>query len=219
MRLDRHQFYPDAIESTRTEFSRRGCAILNGFLDPDLARWLAQRLESAVYVPTAHYSSGAGIGADLSGESSDATLHALHLLLNNSQLFDAIERVTGVQGVSCFAGRVYRSLPAFDQYLDWHDDCVEPLLVGLSINLSLRAYQGGAFLLRRQFAEEVAEISHSICGSAHIFEIRKGTEHCVNPVEGDYARTAFAGWFRSSPDRRTLLRSLFLCPAASESAS
>jgi hypothetical protein len=201
-----------AIAAGRDAFICAECAIFHEFLAPDLAQRFSRDLDVETSAPAAHYfEGGRELGRDISFSSASVTLHALHLLLNNPRLFTVIERITGSRPIGCFSGRIYRNLPTPAHQLDWHDDTQIPgRLIGLTINLSPGALEGGEFRLRRKSTREtLAEVALSNLGNAHIFHIDTSLEHCVMPVRGRLPRTALAGWFQSAPDYRTFVQGLF----------
>ena len=199
------------LEMAREEFTLSGCTVLTEFLEPRLAHRFARELVAESYDSRIHYHhDGLEFGAELTATGSNATLHGLHLILNNPQLFRRVEYITGCCPIACFAGRIYRDLPDSGHHLDWHDDRQPHRLAGLSINLSPEPYQGGVFRMRaKQTRNVLAEVSHVQTGSAHLFRISPEAEHCVTEVHGKAPRTAFAGWFQSYPDRLSLFRSFY----------
>lgn len=214
MQIGRRGFTTDeaAVARARNEFLQTECAVLPDFLAPDLAWQFTRELDSEFCSPSAYYVvENREFGQDLSFSLESGVLHALHLLLNNPLLFDAIRVITGCPPVGCFSGRGYRNLPVPEHHLDWHDDMHDARrLVGFSLNLSPESLHGGVFRLRRKRSHEIlTEIAHSRPGAAHIFRIDPAIEHCVTPVESGVPRTAFAGWFLSSPDCRTMIQSFF----------
>jgi hypothetical protein len=215
MQVSRFGFANDqtALECARDQFSRAGCAVLTEFLEPGLARRFTRDLDSEACAPSVHHTAGnREFARDLTFRSTSPVLHALHLLLNNAGLFGAIRQITGCGPIGCFRGRIYRNLPSPEYRLDWHDDTQTPgRLIGLSMSLTPGSVEGGLFRLRRKSTREIlAEVAHSLPGNAHIFRIDPAIEHCVTPVEGDRPRTAFAGWFQSSPDPDAFFRTLFI---------
>jgi hypothetical protein len=217
MKIGRLGFTDDktAVERAREEFARTECAVLTEFLDPVLARRFTRELDAEACAPDVHRTAdNREFARDLTFSSTSGVLHALHLLLNNPKLFGAIRRITGCGPIGCFAGRIYRNLPSPEYRLDWHDDMHTPhRLIGLSISLTPGSLEGGLFRVRRKSTREIlAEVAHSQPGSAHIFRIDSGIEHCVTPVHGILPRTSFAGWFQSSPDIETFVRTFFSGP-------
>jgi predicted 2-oxoglutarate/Fe(II)-dependent dioxygenase YbiX len=73
-------------------------------------------------------------------------------------------------------------------------------MVGLSVNLSRDTYEGGLLEIRQAVSSraEYAVASRGF-GSAVLFRISPDLRHRVTPVSGR-PRTAYAGWFRGSPD-------------------
>src|SRR5258708_5240405 len=128
MQITRFGFTDDelAVARARDEFARTHCAVLPAFLAPDLARRFTFELLSEAGAPAVyHLDDGREFGRDFSFSQASGVLHALHLLLNNQRLFTAIRHITGCAPIGCFAGRAYRSLPASEQRLDWHDDTLD----------------------------------------------------------------------------------------------
>ena len=73
-------------------------------------------------------------------------------------------------------------------------------LVGLSINLTARPYEGGLLQIRDANTEVIlAEKANTGYGDAMIFRISPGLEHQVTPVTSDTPRLVLAGWFSSGP--------------------
>jgi hypothetical protein len=214
MRISRLGFTDDksAVERARHEFARTDCAVLAEFLDPVLARRFTRDLDTEACAPNVHRAPNSReFARDLTFSSTSTVLHALRLMLNNPHIFAAIRQITGCGLIGCFSGRVYRNPPSPEYRLDWHDDLRDRnRLVGLSISLTPGSPEGGLFRLRRKSnCEVLAEVAHSQPGDAHIFRIDSAVEHCVTPVEGTLPRTAFAGWFQSSPGLETFFRTLF----------
>jgi hypothetical protein len=214
MQISRFGFTYDnaAMECARSEFALSECAVLNEFLEPELTQGLIRELDSEACAPNIHYlRDNREFARDLTFSATSGALHAFHLLLNNPRIFAAIQRITGCGQIGSFMGRIYRNLPSPEYRLDWHDDRQTPhRLIGLSVSLTPASLEGGLFRLRRKSSHEIlAEVAHSRPGNAHIFRIDSGIEHCVTAVHGELPRTAFAGWFLSSPDIGTFFRTMF----------
>jgi hypothetical protein len=134
-------------------------------------------------------------------------LNALHFLFNLPKFRLVIEEITGCAPLQRFGGRIYRMNPTFGHFDGWHDDAKGPRLVGMSLNLSRREFQGGQFLLREIKSKRMlAEIANTGLGDAIIFRISKDLQHRVNEIVGKEPKTAFAGWFR--PDLPDLFSEL-----------
>jgi hypothetical protein len=222
MKISRFGFMEDktTVERARDEFARAESAVLTGFLEADLAQRFTGELDAEACAPNVHHAAdNREFARDLTFSSTSGVLHALHLMLNNPRLFAAIRQITGCGPIGCFAGRIYRNLPSPEYRLDWHDDTQTPhRLIGLSMSLTVGSLEGGLFRLRRKSTREIlAEVAHSRPGNAHIFRIDSAIEHCVTAVQGELPRTAFAGWFQSSPDLDTFIRSLYVGPKAHSS--
>src|ERR1035438_2981922 len=185
MHISRFGFTADraAISRACDEFSRTQCAVLSDFLDPALAWRLAGDIDSEESAPVTHeLRDESEFGRDLSFSEKSAVVHALHLLLNNPDLFAAIHEITGCESIHGFVGRAYRNLPLPEYHLDWHDDMADSRrIIGFSLNLTQGAFEGGIFRLRRKSGGEIlSEIAHHRPGSAHIFRIDPRFEHCVD---------------------------------------
>ena len=113
-------------------------------------------------------------------------------------LFNAVRTITGCDEITWFGGRIYSLIPGTDHYDTWHNDVVdyEVRLVGMSINLSPKGYEGGVFELRERAKDRASvQFANSGIGNARLFRIAPELQHQVTAVVGDRPRTAFAGWF------------------------
>jgi hypothetical protein len=76
----------------------------------------------------------------------------------------------------------------------------------MSVNLGAQRYNGGLFQLRERRSPEIlCEVANTGPGDAILFRIANQLVHQVTAVEGTIPKTAFAGWFRSEPEFRSLL--------------
>jgi len=198
----------------RAEFALRRSAVIPNFLAPDLATELVKLLETASGADRLYHTpDGKQFASDFAFSPASTPAVALRLLMNDESLLSAMERATGKRSLASFAGHVCRHFPAREHFLDWHSDCEGTRMVGMSVNLSARPYEGGRFRLRRKQSEQrrqelLADIHYTEIGWAHIFEIDGDLEHCVTNIDGCEPRSAFAGWFRSTPDRAAFLGDL-----------
>jgi len=140
--------------------------------------------------------------------ANDFPFDILHFLTNDPKLFWMIEQITRCGRVGCFEGRVYRMIPGCDHYDSWHDDVSDGRMVGMSINLSTEVYVGGIFQLRECKSKEILyQMANIGFGDGIIFRLAHHLVHRITNVEGTAPKTAFAGWFKSQPDFRSLWRS------------
>jgi len=153
-------------------------------------------------ITTAHWENRVHDGIGIEVCLKDAGLVALmNFLLNDQELFQIIQKITGCQTIGCFQGRVYRMIPSAGHYDSWHTDFGEDRLLALSLNLGKEPYQGGALQIQRNNAAGLPiEAPNIQFGHAVLFRLSAELKHRVTKVEGDIPKTAFAGWFKSSPD-------------------
>jgi len=197
----------EQLDTLRATFDRQHCALLPQFLAPDLLRFLQPYLAAAELSLLSHRTkAGQEIGTELAMRGTEKAIHVLLLLLNSSRLFRFVQGITGCPTIANFTGRIYRMLPGTEHYDSWHDDASRDRLIGLSINLSTEAYEGGVFQLRaRPSKQMICEIANRGLGDAHLFRLAPHLEHQVTRIEGHAAKTACAGWFRSQPSFRAML--------------
>lgn len=202
----------EKIKDLRESFARNHCVVLPQLFEPSLLQRIIKQIDSAKFYPNKHLDyKQQEFATDLSIGQSELALHQINLLLNNRKLFHAIEAITGCGEIGSFGGRIYRNQPNTDNQLEWHDDMEsKERLIGISINLSEKCYEGGAFQLREKQSKNIlCEVGCRGMGDAHLFRISTELEHRVIKVSGDNPRTAAAGWFVSYPDIATTIKSLF----------
>jgi hypothetical protein len=135
---------------------------------------------------------------------ANATTALLHFLVSGDVFFEVVERITGVSRIGHFDGRVYRMLPNPDHHDTWHDDAGKRRLLAMSVNLSTDIYNGGVLQMRQRESRQILdEVANTGFGDAIIFRVARHLEHRVSNVEGEAAKTAFAGWFFAQPEYRT----------------
>lgn len=176
---------------------------MSQLLDPGLFDLTQRQIDQAEF----HQRIHEGIGSELC-TAADFPFDTLHFLINDTKLFRMIEEITRCGRVGCFEGRVYRMIPGCNHYDSWHDDLSHDRIVGMSINLSTDIYSGGIFQLRERNSEEILyQVANVGFGDGIIFRLAHHLEHRITNVDGPASKTAFAGWFRSLPDFRSLWRS------------
>jgi hypothetical protein len=189
------------LESAREWFREHGYVKLRGLLEPRLLASLLDAIERSEFRHRVHD----GIGTELCAEGAAST--ALEFLMNDPALVATVSTITECGTIGCFEGRVYRLVPESGHYDSWHSDVGQDRLVALSINLGRVPYEGGRLQIRR--AEDkvmLGEIENRTAGDAVMFRVHPTLRHRVGPVEGKVPRTAYAGWFRTQPNFRELLR-------------
>jgi hypothetical protein len=192
---------PQNIEELRGRFARRHGLIFRELLDRDALAFLLARLASGNFNPLVHQ----GIKTELCLADS-ISLGFLYFLTNNQTFFDIIREVTGCPEIGCFEGRVYRMVPGKGHHDSWHSDLTQNRMIGMSINLGIQPYSGGVFQMRDCQSKEILfQAANTGLGDALVFRIREDVEHMVTSVEGEVEKTAFAGWFKSSPKFSSLL--------------
>lgn len=184
------------IERAQEDFKNKHCVVLKNFLEASLLEDIRRRLDGGSFSPRVDE----GIATELCLDDP-LPLSLLNLLLNNQELFDFIQNLTGCGRIGCFRGRCYLFHAKFGHYDSWHDDCMDDRLVALSINLSSEAYQGGLLQIRERTSERIAfEFANTGFGDALVFQIASDLQHRITEVQGETPKMAFAGWFKSQPD-------------------
>jgi len=181
------------IEALRGELARRHVVRFRRFLDDDLLTRVAAAVDGGTFA----VREDAGIAVELCLEPNRAN-DILTFVTNAPQLFALIQALTRSAPIGYFAGRVYRFDPAVAHHDSWHDDTAGNAgrVAGFSLNLSPRPYRGGAFQIREKARpDDVVEVENTGPGDAFLFRIAPELQHRVTAVEGEHAKTAFAGWF------------------------
>ena len=185
----------DQRERLRALFDTENFLRLPKLISSDLLEELYAQILQSGWEPKSHD----GIGEEVC--VNDHSIEGLiNFLLNDQELFDLIEGLTGCPPIGSFAGRVYRMVPGSGHYDSWHSDFGEHRLLALTINMSKEIYQGGVLQIRERHApSNMREISNTEFGNAILFRLGANLEHRVTSIEGAVPKTAFAGWFRSEP--------------------
>src|SRR5689334_5787201 len=182
---------PQDIERCRIEFDEKHCVLLPKLLEPPLLDFLLERLEQGLWQDRVHED----IGNEVVLEDASAR-GLLHFVANAPAFLKIVQEITGCGPLTQFGGRIYRFVPNSGHYDSWHNDNGNGRLVAMSVNLSLRGYEGGVFQLREWSSKRIlAEIANTGWGDATLFRISGELEHQVTEVTGEQPKTAFAGWF------------------------
>jgi hypothetical protein len=197
---------PSQITALRETFDSTHAVHLPAFLSGDLLDEVQRAIRAAAFYDRSHGKNG-----DIGREecmADNSALAMLVLLANDTRLITFIRSITGCAPIGCFDGRVYRMRGTAGHFDRWHSDTGVHRLIGMSVNLSEGAYEGGRFELRSTDSDHVLwQITNTGPGDAVMFRISDDLVHRVTAVQGENARTAFAGWFQSRPDFLSLLRS------------
>jgi hypothetical protein len=169
---------------------------LPGLLSADVLTRVSQWIDERQFYRREHK----GVGVEMCLPDECLAARALQFVLNNRDLFELIRAVTECPSIGCFNGRIFRMEDKPGQYDQWHTDWVGYRLVGMSINLSPAPYRGGALELRGGAPERTWQLENPGYGDALVFRLGPDLEHRIAAVEGEIARTAFAGWFCSEPE-------------------
>jgi hypothetical protein len=192
------------VERLAAQFRKQNYVRLCQLLEPTLLHLVCHRLEQALF----HLQVYEGLGKDLCPDDT-LTTSLLNFLCNNRNLFEIVEAITGCGRLGCFVGKVYRMVPHQGHTDSWHDDLINERKVALSINLSPKVYRGGILEIRDPRSRRIlSRIPSTGFGDGIIFRIADYLEHRRTPVEGRFAKTAFAGWFKSRPDFMEILKDL-----------
>ncbi len=193
----------EEIQPLREEFDRYHSVRLQGFLDPPLLHEIRERVDQARFYERTHDKV---IALELCMRPNGA-FHLLKFLMNQPRLLRVVEAITGCGSVGCFTGRIYRLQSDREHFFRWHSDMVEQRLIGVTLNLSREAYQGGLLQIRdktsRRIVREWANVGFGDC---ILFRISGTLEHRVTHVEGAVPKISLAGWFQSQPNFGSLFK-------------
>ena len=185
------------------EFAHHHCVVFKDFVEESILRRVPRMLEAGEFF-TREDVDGKGevFARELKMRAANPLLPMFLLLLNHPRLFGAIGELTGSeQEIRFFKGRCFKFLPGGGHFDTWHTDGSPGKLYGLTINLSPKPVEGGAFHLRRRKTGEILRtIPSGRFGDARLFRIHRSLEHKVSLVQGTEPRCTYAGWFRGGAD-------------------
>lgn len=192
------------LESLRARFNRQNYFLFPNLLEPELLDFVQVQIARGEFYERIHEGIGSNKELCMTQNSAFA---ALLLLMNDEKLFQIIQDITQCGPIGCFEGRIYRVIPGHGHHDSWHSDMAEHRLVGMSLNLSREHYCGGILQIReRESGKLVSEVANVGVGDAIIFRLSDTLQHRITDVEGEAAKTAFAGWFRAMPGFLSLLK-------------
>ena len=183
----------DDVAQLRTQFARQHCSLIPRLIEPDLLRTIQRRIDESEFRP--FVSEGIGRDSDLVDRF---TVQTLSFLTNDPPFLQMVREITDCTEIDLFHGRVYRMDPALPVSDSWHDDWCDNRIVGMSLNLSRSAFDGGVFQLRDTRSNRMLyEVANTGSGDAIIFRLAAHLQHRNTEMKGSIPKTAFAGWFRS----------------------
>jgi len=187
-------------------YSRQQMITLPQFVEPGILRRVVDQIEKAEFFPAYYNNQKRKLGEEVRISPDHPAMGIMSMLLNNSELFQIVQQLTGCEKIRSYLGRIRRESPGTGHFLDWHDDPKPTRLVGISINLSTEPYLGGVFQLREKATERLmGEVANTGLGDAIIFQVARGYQHRVTQLEGKTSRTTCTGWFYSQPDFLTMM--------------
>ena len=190
------------IREMRSQFKQMHYLCFPEFLETSLLKNIQREIKRAQFRTKKHVASGVELGM-----KDNEAMRLLQFILNEPQLFDFLEKVTGCKSINFFLGRIYLMRSDGSHYHDWHSDNKSSRLLGVSINLSSNIFEGGSLQLRDAKSNQVLqEVTNAGFGDLLIFRIAKELEHCVMPVTGKVPKIACAGWFQAEPHYATFLK-------------
>lgn len=187
---------PSDLRRARSAFKRDNHVRISGFVESELLSTMLKHLRHAHFEASEY-----GVGSDLAAWDSPVS-GGLHLLMNDPALLRFVRSLTGYPVIGSFTGRLYRMVAQPGLDFDWHTDLrADSTRVGaaMTINLGARPYRGGMLQMRQTGDEAIAEMPNPGPGDAILFRLAPGLQHRVTPVESKQPKTAFTGWFLSTP--------------------
>ena len=183
------------VRRLRDEFERSHCVRLPGLVSDVLLDRILPQVDEGEFSVREHK----GISTELCMESGKAPA-MLMFLTNDPGLFELVRAITGCDRIGAFNGRLYRMMPGPEHQDSWHEDLKDNRMVAMSINLTplvtLAASWRFVTGIRKRFCTHCAR-GHGGCVALPHLSAATTQGH---PVEGEVARTAWAGWFMGGPD-------------------
>lgn len=188
-----------SLEDLKRDFNIKKSVRICNFLSQDICTLFTEYLNDPTLEKKVDISkAGNTIAQEFSLVNAEYILKILFILLNRTKLFKAIEYITDINEISGFDGRIYLMDNREECFDTWHND-IDPIgnrLVGLSLNLSIRPFEGGVFSIRNSKSKELYNtIEWEGQGEVHLFKIESNLEHKVSSVTSQNPRIAYAGWF------------------------
>ena len=193
---------PADWKSFQEKFRRQHCVRFPAFIGGELLRKIQDQVDRAEFLEAKYGTIGTELTMEYNG-----SLSLLQFLANDPTLFQSVDRITGCGRIGCFRGRVYRMIPASGHYDSWHRDVGRDRKLAMSVNLGRKPYQGGSLQIRDRVSKRVLHEVHNVGpGDAILFLIDDDLQHRITPLEGSVPKTAYAGWFCSVPEFKSVLK-------------
>lgn len=181
----------------RTAFENVPALLIEGALDGQLLQSLLDRAAAAPFADD--YVEHIG---PRQVEFPQRVGKVINLLLERPNLLEWFEAATGVSPLRAAAGRLVQTRANQQDELAWHDDSGDDRRrLGVVINLSKQAYDGGEFEMRYKVDDApFLSFRHNQPGSIMLFAVRPDIEHRVTPLITGGPRRVYAGWLMSEAE-------------------
>jgi hypothetical protein len=184
------------IESYRAEYAATNCIFVGGFVEQTILQSLLKKLDEDSFKTKLEMDGEDKFGKVLALLPNHPAVFILNMLLNNPQLFDTLQQITGCAPINNFTGRIHRSESGQEHEIGWHGDNSDNRLLAISLGLGTDSYTGAKFQLRKKGTEHnLREFGQLEAGEAIIFKIDPELQHRLTVLE-DGRRTVGVGWFR-----------------------
>ena len=181
----------------RAQFAAESALRFDDMIAPDLLDRLMTSAAAASFVENP--VEGLGLREI---EAAQRVGASIGLILGRHAWLDWLEQATGLTPLRAVAGRLVQTRANGTDGLTWHDDMEQPhRQLGLVVNLSDRAFDGGMFEMRRTGIDPPFHmVKHDRPGSILVFAVKPELEHRVTPVTLGGPRRVFAGWVLTQPE-------------------
>ena len=198
----------ETVAGMRAAFDRQHLVRLPSFIAPDLLAELEAVVEHAEFTRRTHPHAN---GATDTFLAQPEIRWLLMFVMNDPQLFAIVRDLTGCGEIGFFNPFVYKIVPGEGHFDTWHDDAGGGnRLVGISVNLGRRPFEGGVLQIRAKGTDAIIHSERNTgFGDALLFRIDGSLEHVVTEVTGSVPRIALAGWFQRTPQYSALAASVF----------
>ena len=195
----------ETLEEMKKKFDQDHYIKLSGLVEPNLLKFIQNQINQSKFYEKKYKVEDEDItDYRLKNKSIDSLLR---FLINDQNLFQLVQMITGCSKIESFTGAVLRMTTDHGNYDSWHNDMADNHMIAISINLSTEIYGGGILEVRNCNSGEILhKIKNTGFGDCILFRVSPNLEHRVTNVEGLVNRTVFAGWFRSKPKYLSLLK-------------